>query len=621
MPTISQLPAASSVSAADKMPISQTGSARATSVGALLASTQPAIIVGSPSLLGRTSVGSGGPEQVGVGLGMHISNGALLADGLDHAAFPTVSSLAVESDLVISNQGSPMLMQASLLRGLFSAGPNVAIDPNGVISTTAVVTTAGSVNPGSSVGTFQVVTSLSSQDLVAVSHAGLDHAITYSNFLDGVTIDQAQAAGPVGDSDTIWCAQSSNVMTAQSFNAIWLWITNKISNYKTPVVELTTNTTLDTTVHNGQMLVCSQPITLTPLISNMGSGFHCTVVNASTGNLTLGIGFVSSNGSLVLAPWQSATLSCATYSGGTIAFAAMPCTSSVASAPGQVIGLSSSNTTSTSVTISWQTPSGGSAVASYIVQFRPTGTTFWASSAPVVSSTSYQLTALQSSTSYDIVVAGQNATTLGAASAILTVMTSSAALPVPPQVSGVAAIPTSSSAVQLSWSAQTGTAAATNFTVQYRVIGSSSWASVTGINGSGVSISGLQAATSYDFSIIGINSAGAGPASVTVTVVTLAISQSVISITWNMAPSGTYTHANGSIGVNAHVSPAASPVQFGFALSATTPPSNWTAGLLVNTDLWGAYVPTPATAGNWYAWVEGLDGSAPTVSPSPFLVQ
>lgn len=42
---------------------------------------------------------------------------------------------------------------------------------------------------------------------------------------------------------------------------------------------------------------------------------------------------------------------------------------------------------------------------------------------------------------------------------------------------------------------------------------------------------------------------------------------------------------------------------------------------LVNTDLWGAYVPTPPTPGSWYTWAEGLDGSAPTVSPSPFLVQ
>jgi hypothetical protein len=40
----------------------------------------------------------------------------------------------------------------------------------------------------------------------------------------------------------------------------------------------------------------------------------------------------------------------------------------------------------------------------------------------------------------------------------------------------------------------------------------------------------------------------------------------------------------------------------------------------VNSDLWGVYAPTPAAAGTWYAWAEGIDGSAPTVYPTPFTV-
>lgn len=40
----------------------------------------------------------------------------------------------------------------------------------------------------------------------------------------------------------------------------------------------------------------------------------------------------------------------------------------------------------------------------------------------------------------------------------------------------------------------------------------------------------------------------------------------------------------------------------------------------VNTNLWGAYVATPASPGTWYAWVEGTDGSKPTVYPTPFTV-
>jgi hypothetical protein len=40
----------------------------------------------------------------------------------------------------------------------------------------------------------------------------------------------------------------------------------------------------------------------------------------------------------------------------------------------------------------------------------------------------------------------------------------------------------------------------------------------------------------------------------------------------------------------------------------------------VNSDLWGQYLPTPATAGSWYAWAEGTDGSNPTVYSTSFTV-
>lgn len=39
-----------------------------------------------------------------------------------------------------------------------------------------------------------------------------------------------------------------------------------------------------------------------------------------------------------------------------------------------------------------------------------------------------------------------------------------------------------------------------------------------------------------------------------------------------------------------------------------------------STNLWGAYVSTPASPGTWYAWVEGTDGSKPTVDPTAFTV-
>jgi hypothetical protein len=42
---------------------------------------------------------------------------------------------------------------------------------------------------------------------------------------------------------------------------------------------------------------------------------------------------------------------------------------------------------------------------------------------------------------------------------------------------------------------------------------------------------------------------------------------------------------------------------------------------LVNTDLWGAFIGTPSTAGTYFMWAEGTDGSAITVFSTPFVVQ
>jgi hypothetical protein len=100
----------------------------------------------------------------------------------------------------------------------------------------------------------------------------------------------------------------------------------------------------------------------------------------------------------------------------------------------------------------------------------------------------------------------------------------------------------------------------------------------------------------------------------------MAVPGAVISITWQTTPSGSYPHGAGSLGVNAHINPGSAPVQFGFSNSTTVRPTSWTVATYVNYDLWGAYVPTPPSAGTWYAWVEGLDGSTPTPSLAGFTV-
>ena len=262
-------------------------------------------------------------------------------------------------------------------------------------------------------------------------------------------------------------------------------------------------------------------------------------------------------------------------------------------------------------------------MSSYTVEFRPTGTSAWTTSTSLAGTLSYLITGLLPASSYDILVQAQSAAGAGLPSGILTVVTSAVSVStIPGQVTGLTATATTSSAVQLSWSGQTGATAATNFAVNYRVTGTTAWTTpATGIVGTSSAVSGLVAATSYDFEVIGTNAAGTGPASAVVSASTLAATQSVTSITWNVLPAGPYTAGSGTIGVNAHVLPATSPIQFGVSLSSTTHPTSWTAAALVNTDLWGAYLPVPSSTGTYYVWAEGLDGSAATTGSTTFVVQ
>ena len=158
-----------------------------------------------------------------------------------------------------------------------------------------------------------------------------------STAVDRQTIDTAQPAAAVSDGDSFWVAQGSNIMVAQTFSAVWPWVSSKIPTIKTPVVEIAANTTLDGTVHNGRILVCSQPVILTPITGNMGSGFNCEIVNLSAGSVSFSGSLISSSGVSSLAPGQAARLYCLTYSGGTIVYASIGNSSTTTIAlPGQV---------------------------------------------------------------------------------------------------------------------------------------------------------------------------------------------------------------------------------------------------------------------------------------------
>ena len=621
MPTISELPTAASVSAADTIPISQGGIARAIAVGTLLAQTQPAIMATSPSLLGRISLGAGGPESIDIGVGLLLNSGTLTADGRDHSNFAVEGSLSLTDQFVINSSGTPKLVEAPLLRRIFSAGSNIAIDSSGVVSAIIPAGTTGSSSGADyNIATLSTVTTVAASDLVAVSQRGVDHAIAYSGFLNGLTIDMVQPAEASLDSDALWISQGGSTLVRQTLGTLWGWIAGKAPTLRIPALELAGNTELEATVHNGIVLVCSQPITLSASAATLGDGFWCQLINVSNGNLALSGGIITSSGTSMVLPGQTASLWCFSYSIGTIVYALISGALNSNGVPGAALNLTSLGIASTSITLSWQAPISGGAASGYTVQYRVTGATSWTQAIQNETSTGYTVAALSSDVSYDFVVIATNSFGIGALSNIFTASTTTAAA-IPGPATGVTVLVTSSTSVTLNWVAPSVGGSVSSYIVQYRVAGTATWtSSISTTSVTSLLVTGLTPATSYDFSVTALNSSGDAPPSATVTAITSLQSGDVTSITWNVFPVGPYAVGIGSIGVNAHVTPAAAAIQFGFSTSLTVPPVTWTAGALVNTNLWGAYVASPTTGGSWYAWAEGTDGSCPTVYQTAFVV-
>jgi hypothetical protein len=615
MPTITQLPTADPISASDLVPISQGGSVHAVSVGALFAQTQPAIMVSPPSILGRYSLGPGGPDTIAVGTGLTLNNGTLSSSSFDLTSLSLQSTLDPDDQIFVTNDGTSQLLDLTQIRALFTAGTNIAIDSNGVISSSTIngVTTY-SLTSLASIGT------IAAADLVGVSHGGQDHTITYANLLNGLTIDEATQAAAASDSDTFWIAQTSNVMLRQTLSALWPWIAGKLPSWTRPIIELSANTTLTAAIHNNAILVCSSPISVSATAAGLGSGFTCELINACSGQVTFSSNVLTSNGSSGLSPYQCGVIHCVTYSAGSMIFASISAGGLATVAPGQASGLTASSITSTSLTIAWSAPTSGGAVSAYSVQYRVTGAAPWLLAETTNGALNLSVTGLQVLTSYDFTVGTTNNVGSGPTSSTLTVSTVAGGA-VPGAPTGVTITNITSSGITCSWTAPTSAPTGTVYTVQYRVTGQSTWiTAASNLSTTTVNINSLAAATHYDVQVIASASNGSGPPSSIATTVTAQAAGLVTSITWNMVPSGSYAHGSGSIAVNAHVNPGTATIQFGFSASPTTPPTAWLAANFVNTDLWGQYMPTPATAGTWYVWAEGTDGSAATAYPTSFAV-
>lgn len=145
MPTIAQLPGATQAGLQDELPIEQAGVTRAVTVAELLSGTQPLLVVPSPCVLGRASLGPGGVETLGVGVGVAVQAANLIANGGDHAGFAQETSFALTDEVIVNASGTPRRLPIPALRTLFSAGRNISIDTNGVVSSSTDASVSGSL--------------------------------------------------------------------------------------------------------------------------------------------------------------------------------------------------------------------------------------------------------------------------------------------------------------------------------------------------------------------------------------------------------------------------------------------------------------------------------------------
>jgi hypothetical protein len=120
MPTIANLPSAGPLSATDTLPIDQGNGTNAVTLGTLLAGQQPAIVTPTGSLLGRVSLGAGGPETVNVGSGLVLTSGTISVGAigalLDGETVDQLqpAAIAADTDQLAVDQGGASLVRQTM---------------------------------------------------------------------------------------------------------------------------------------------------------------------------------------------------------------------------------------------------------------------------------------------------------------------------------------------------------------------------------------------------------------------------------------------------------------------------------------------------------------------------
>lgn len=213
-----------------------------------------------------------------------------------------------------------------------------------------------------------------------------------------------------------------------------------------------------------------------------------------TGNITIPVGTVPiSTRMRVSMKYNAAQTACETFSYGEVEDYTVQITGGAA-IPSTPSGLSSSNVTSSSFSLTWNASAGAT---SYDVQVRPNGGSW---STYNVTSTGFNATGLASSTTYNAQVRANNSAGSSSYSTPINVTT---LLAIPSVPSGLSTTNITTSGATLSWSASAG---ATSYDVQVRPQGGS-WSTYT-VTSTSYNASGLNSNAVYEWQVRAKNTAG-----------------------------------------------------------------------------------------------------------------
>ena len=314
----------------------------------------------------------------------------------------------------------------------------------------------------------------------------------------------------------------------------------------------------------------------------------------------------------------------ASNAAGASAWSATSTLATATAAPNAPSAASLAQGTGSDLTVTWTAPAIDSthdAATGFNLRSSPSGAGTWTVVTGVTSP--YDLSGLAAGAAIDVQIQATNAAGAGAWSATSTLTTASAG-PYAPNAPAIASVAPpadgTNTKLTVTWTAPAvdGThGAATGYNLRSSPSGAGTWTTVSGVT-SPYTLTGLTGATAIDVEVQGTNAAASPGAWSSITTGT----------TWGatVAP-GSWTAATAQVhntsvapngGVNITATPAPTAVTGAVFAWSTSNSAIPTTGLISTTadgqtNGWGQWFNTPATAGTFYLWMLAQGAGATTI--------